>query len=328
MEILVKDPSEKNMSSIVKEEIYTPASLINIFNNSLRASTDNKIQHVRGIYQRVGKEEYGGKYYDYLIEEVSEERLTIRIPISIRNNVNSDHVYIFKGYLNRNVRNDSSINLVFNVQTCISEMERQISYEDMKKTDLLSERQNKGYRNVLSELENMISKNKRPVINLIYGKNAVTDKDVEQNLAEFVSSKYTLQKHKINLFSSMDVCKTLRAINKRSKKNDVIAIVRGGGSGLEIFDDIQIGKTAATLKCMLVTAIGHAVDISFLDKMADKYFTTPTEFAKALESVVKRCLFKEQTQKQKVKQKKLLALLFAALLAVSFLSGYLIAKQP
>ena len=52
--------------------------------------------------------------------------------------------------------------------------------------------------------------------------------------------------------------------------------MRGGGPGLEIFDDVAIAEASLLLKPILVTAIGHAQDDTLLQKLADKQFITPT----------------------------------------------------
>ncbi len=68
-------------------------------------------------------------------------------------------------------------------------------------------------------------------------------------------------------------------MNYYHKKCDILAIARGGGDNLEIFDKPEIAEVALGLDSYFVTAIGHAQDVPLLEKIADKTFITPTAFA-------------------------------------------------
>ena len=63
-----------------------------------------------------------------------------------------------------------------------------------------------------------------------------------------------------------------------SKRYDIIAIIRGGGSkfDLDVFNSLDIAKKVASLSIAVYTGIGHETDYSVLDHVANKYFKTPT----------------------------------------------------
>ena len=63
---------------------------------------------------------------------------------------------------------------------------------------------------------------------------------------------------------------------------DAIVITRGGGSidDLWVFNDRSIVEKLYKCKIPIITAIGHDIDTSLCDLVADKSFITPTEFAK------------------------------------------------
>lgn len=64
-------------------------------------------------------------------------------------------------------------------------------------------------------------------------------------------------------------------------KPDAIILGRGGGSksDLSCFDDERVALAIADSPCPLITAIGHQVDISVADRIADVYAITPTDAA-------------------------------------------------
>lgn len=64
----------------------------------------------------------------------------------------------------------------------------------------------------------------------------------------------------------------------------VIAIIRGGGSkdDLVCFNDKLIAKAIYSSKIPVVTGIGHQIDLSIADLVADKNFITPTATAQGI----------------------------------------------
>lgn len=65
---------------------------------------------------------------------------------------------------------------------------------------------------------------------------------------------------------------------------DVIALVRGGGSRLDlaVFDHELVARTIATLDVAVFTGIGHEIDTSVADVVANRAHKTPTACAEAL----------------------------------------------
>ncbi len=65
---------------------------------------------------------------------------------------------------------------------------------------------------------------------------------------------------------------------------ELVLILRGGGSKTELFslDNEQIARKIATCKYPVWTGIGHEIDTSILDHVANRYFKTPTAVAEEL----------------------------------------------
>jgi len=57
--------------------IYTPASIIRIFNNAISVKDEKKIITVSGIYDKSGNKSYDGYYYDKLKDEGGSYYLTV-----------------------------------------------------------------------------------------------------------------------------------------------------------------------------------------------------------------------------------------------------------
>lgn len=80
-----------------------------------------------------------------------------------------------------------------------------------------------------------------------------------------------------------EIRKAIILANKHNKAQ-VLALIRGGGSkeDLECFNDKIIATAIHESNLPLVTGIGHQIDISIADLVADKYFITPTATAQGL----------------------------------------------
>jgi exodeoxyribonuclease VII large subunit len=75
----------------------------------------------------------------------------------------------------------------------------------------------------------------------------------------------------------------------QDKLVDVIAIVRGGGraTDLAVFNDPLIAEAICRSNIPIVTGIGHQMDSTFADQVADVSLMTPTAAASHLAKITK-----------------------------------------
>src|SRR6202000_380813 len=71
------------------------------------------------------------------------------------------------------------------------------------------------------------------------------------------------------------VTEIIRALNTH-QDTDLLAIARGGGENLNIFDHTELAAAAISIKPIFLTALGHSADEPLLQKVADKALITPT----------------------------------------------------
>jgi len=81
-----------------------------------------------------------------------------------------------------------------------------------------------------------------------------------------------------------EVVGAIDIINKRYDSYDVLAIVRGGGSELDLkwFDNKNIGTSIANCQLPVLTGIGHEINMSVADMISHTFFKTPTAVASFL----------------------------------------------
>ena len=73
---------------------------------------------------------------------------------------------------------------------------------------------------------------------------------------------------RVNFSNSAELCQRLKAID--GQHFDVLALVRGGGGGIENLDDLDVLQTVADLQTPLIAAIGHVEEKLFIKQIADK----------------------------------------------------------
>lgn len=76
----------------------------------------------------------------------------------------------------------------------------------------------------------------------------------------------------------------IRQFNEMSNPPEVIAILRGGGSrdDLAVFDDEKLVRVTAASRIPIITGVGHEIDTTLIDLVADVRASTPSNAAELL----------------------------------------------
>ena len=151
-----------------------------------------------------------------------------------------------------------------------------------EKALLIDEKLKKGWRDVERILRESIASGRKPRVCIFVGETAVVDADVLRALGE-ERENYELEIRRVSFTDRNFLMEALRGAD--AEGFDLIAVVRGGGSGLEVFDDTELAGAVISLETPVVTALGHAEDLHFLDRVADRYFITPTDLGRFLAEV-------------------------------------------
>jgi len=85
-------------------------------------------------------------------------------------------------------------------------------------------------------------------------------------------------------FLESDVLKQLAKIEKRKRSFDLVVIIRGGGSRLDLswFDSYELGRRIAKFPLPVLTGIGHETDETVTDLVAHLALKTPTAVAQKI----------------------------------------------
>jgi len=260
--------------------IYSPAAVLNIFNNSISLKQTQRIIQLRGIYVMGKGAFYNGSYYDSLRDESTDAQITLVVPALIRNELQHNKTVTINGYITRRVVNNASrIEIQLTVTELVGQTQNKYNDEEIRRIEIQQAKAVAGFRDVQGWIKEQILLEHPFKIAVIIGKTAIIDNDIKHQLRESIAF-YQLVFHRINLSSETEILNTLKQLD--DSDNDIIVVSRGGGENLDIFNKISIAEEAAKLKALFVTAIGHKDDVTLLQKVADKAFITPSEFGQFL----------------------------------------------
>ncbi|MBW3524349.1 exodeoxyribonuclease VII large subunit [Chryseobacterium sp. NKUCC03_KSP] len=273
-------------SNEVSYPVYSPRSVIGIFSNALKLNATVNLIYLKGRYSFGGGKAYGNYFYDLLFSEGDNISIGIRISSLLRSKITNNEIYTLRGYIEKNVKN-SSIELRFVVDEIIQQEERSISEEELQRYELIQKKLETGSKDLETLIRDKMLKDEKIRIANIYGNNAIVQKDFSEGLD--VSGQYfEIDDHSCNITSSTAIISKLNDISPLDY--DIVALVRGGGDrqSMETFNNIQLSELFIELNTVTITAIGHTVDETLLDKLADKRFHLPHDYGAGLHAIAEK----------------------------------------
>src|ERR1700750_2866394 len=136
---------------------YSPAAVLNLFNNSIAVNPAKRIIQLKGIYVQGKGALYSGYYYDTFRDESSDAAITILVPPLIRNELQPNKTITVNGFITRRIVNTSgSIQIQLTVTDLVEQTLNKYSDEEVKKIELIQRKANAGYRDVYSWLKEKI----------------------------------------------------------------------------------------------------------------------------------------------------------------------------
>ena len=266
--------------------VYSPASVIGIFSNALKLNATVNIIYLKGRYSFGGGKAYGNYFYDLLFSEGDHVSIGVRISSLLRSKMTNNEIYTLRGFIEKSIKN-SSIELRFVVDEIIQQEEKSISEEELQRYELIQKKLETGSKDLETLIREKMLKDEKVKIANIYGNNAIVQKDFSEGLD--VSVQYfEIDDHSCNITSSTAIISKLNEIS--SMEYDIVALVRGGGDrqSMETFNNIQLSELFIGLNSVTITAIGHTVDETLLDKLADKRFHLPHDYGAGLHAIAEK----------------------------------------
>ena len=277
----------------VQENVYKPSELIAIFNTILSQQSINaKVVYLRGIYWRNPRQDpRWTSCFDILRDEDSQDELTLKITQKQRETLKDGSLVSVGGVLSRQVSNKGYIQLLLTVSRIEVVSDHVVDEAEIRRSEIRQRKALIGFKNVDGILEQSLFIGERPRIALLYATVSITDSDFEAG-CKAAQSAMDFQEFRVNFASSDDLCRTLANLDKLGFT--CIAIVRGGGGGLEHLDDVKVLEVVANLNTPVIAAVGHVEEKVFLKQIVDKVSPTPNGLGAYFSDLVEKVAQKKE----------------------------------
>lgn len=279
------------MSEIIVQQ-YKPSEVIAIFNEILsrqNIQTGGKLVCIRGIYVANRVNPQWAYCYDTLRDETNQDELTIRISNIQRQELTNGNLVDILGTFSRQINNKGQIQLVLNVSRLNIVQNQVLNEVEMKHIELRQQKVMKGFKNVDAILEELLYKDERPRVALIFAASSITLSDFEAGI-NAAKATIDFKEYRVSFANTVDLCKCLRSVDLANYS--AIALVRGGDKGIDKLDDPTVLKTVISLNTPFISAVSHADVKLFIKQVADKVISTPNGlgqyFSELVESVTEK----------------------------------------
>ena len=254
--------------------LFRPSEIIGILRNHLATGQVNqRVVCLRGIYF---KGSYVNQYFhtatDRLVDESTSDELSLSMPLNLRDDLENGNVITVHGILDRSITNKGLIQIVLKVTEVEKIKELAVSEDEIKRTELRRVKSEKGFKNVDSLLESLLYQDKRPQIALVYAETSITNDDFEKGV-QAARTHIDFKEYRVSFAKTKAFCQTLKQLD--AMNYDVIAIIRGGGAGLEALDEVELLETLVNMNTAWMYGAGHEGEKLFILNIADKAIAIP-----------------------------------------------------
>ena len=286
---------------------YKPSELLGMFTSYLSQQDVNRqVIYLQGIYLKNSKHDpRWTSRYDILRDENTQTEITLQIPHKLCEDLKDGNLVTVGGVLGRRVQNNSHIQLMLVVSRVEVVQEQAIDENEIKRMELRRKKAATGFRNVDALLEQLLYTDQRPKIALLFAGTSITMTDFIQGGGDIAKAAFDFAEFRANFSRTAELASTIKGIDAQSYS--AIAIVRGGGSGIEALDELDILEAVANLKTPFISAIGHPDEKLFIKELADREVSVPNDlghyFKDMMETVNEkktksRAVLTEQIKKQ------------------------------
>lgn len=254
--------------------LFKPSEIIGILRNHLATGQVNqKVVCLRGIYFNGT---YINQYFrtatDRLVDESTSDELSLSMPLNLRDDLENGNVLTVHGILDRTITNKGLIQIVLKVTDVEKIKELAVSENEIKRAELRRVKSEKGFKNVDSILEALLFQDKRPQVALVYAETSITHEDFEKGV-QAARTHIDFTEYRESFAKTKTFCQKLKQLD--TMNYDVIAIVRGGGAGLEALDEVELLETLVNMNTAWMYGAGHEGEKLFILNIADKAIAIP-----------------------------------------------------
>ena len=274
---------------------YTPVELVGIYRSFLERGKSNNVVWLRGIYlQKPNQNPQWAAFYDELRDVSSNVSVTLKINRQDRQNLKPNSLIHVGGLIELNPYSNGTIQIVVAVTRFEIVKDQFVTEQDLKRSEIRIAKTKKGFKNVDAILEDKLFRDERPKVALVFASTSITMADFNAGVnAAAVKIDFTEQRQSFG--NAAVLAAFLR--QQDTAQYDVIALIRGGGNGIEALDEIEVLKAVSEMKTPVICAIGHVGEELFMKSIADKVAPTPNGLGQYFSEMVERVTAKRNNSR-------------------------------
>jgi hypothetical protein len=225
-------------------------------------------------------------FYDELRDPDNiNQSVTLKINRQDRAKLKSNSLVQIGGLIELIANNTGTIQILVNVTRYEIVKDQFVTEQDLKRNEIRIAKSKKGFKNVDAVLEEKLFRDERPKVALVFASTSITMADFNAGV-NAAAVKIDFQEHRQSFGNAAMLSSFLQNIDKSGY--DVIALVRGGGGGIEALDEIQVLQTVSVMATPVICAIGHVGEELFMKSIADKVAPTPNGLDQYFSEMVER----------------------------------------
>ena len=267
---------------------YSPSEIINIYSRYVGGGMKNDILWLRGIYsQRPNQNPQWAAFYDELRDPdiTTRTSITLKIGREARKHLKPNSLVLIGGLMKTTAMQNSTVQLVMEVTRFEVIKDVYVTQQDLLRSEIRIAKTRKGFRNVDKLLEDKLFRDERPRVALVFATTSITMLDFNAGV-HAAAVKIDFQEYRQSFANAPVLAQFLR--NTDTQGYDVVALVRGGGSGIEALDAVEVLQAVATMNTPVICAIGHVGEELFMKSVADMVAPTPNGLGQYFSEMVER----------------------------------------
>ena len=289
---------------------FSPVELVGIYRKFLDKGSTNNVVWIRGIYiQRPNQNPQWAAFYDELRDaDNTTQSVTLKINRQDRAKLKTNSLVQIGGLIELVANNTGTIQILVNVTRYEIVKDQFVTEQDLKRNEIRIAKSKKGFKNVDAILEDKLYRDERPKVALVFASTSITMQDFNAGV-NAAAVKIDFEEKRQSFGNATMLATFLQNLDKSGY--DVIALVRGGGGGIEALDEIAVLQTVSSMATPIICAIGHVGEELFMKSIADKVAPTPNGLGQYFSEMVEKVTAKrnnsraaliEEVKKQFIKQ--------------------------
>lgn len=272
-------------------DVYKPSEILGMFQSYLaKQNTSAKVIFLKGVYLKSSKNSSQWAFcYDVIRDEDTQEEITVKITPKQRENLKDGNLVVIGGIIGRQIKQNGFIQLVLGVTRVEVVKDQVMTDTELKMMELRNLKSLKGFKNVDTLLEDRLFSGEKPAIALLFASTSITMSDFNAG-KNAASSHIDFTEHRVSFGNAMELSSYLQKLDL--ERYDAIALIRGGGGGIESLDDLLVLETIVNLQTSFICAVGHVDEKLFIKNIADKVASTPnglgSYFSEMVENVIQK----------------------------------------